>query len=64
VVEPGDQEFIVAQRGEVYLTDLAADSKIAVRWQYGGCQLPLKLPPLSAGVEASRIGPLICGVAP
>jgi outer membrane usher protein len=64
VVKPGDQEFIVAQRGEVYLTDLAADSKIAVRWTYGDCQLPLKLPPLVAGVEAPRIGPLICGVAP
>jgi outer membrane usher protein len=64
VVKPGDQEFIVARRGEVYLTDLAADSNIVVHWPNGGCQLPLKLPPLSAGVEASRIGPLICGVAP
>jgi outer membrane usher protein len=64
VVKPGDQEFIVARRGEVYLTDLAADSEIEVRWQNGGCQLPLKLPPLLAGAEAPRIGPLICGVAP
>jgi outer membrane usher protein len=64
VVTPGDQEFIVARRGEVYLMELAADSRITVRWNDGGCQLPLKLPPLLAGAEAPRIGPLICGVAP
>jgi outer membrane usher protein len=64
VVTPGDQEFIVARRGEVYLMELAADSNITVRWNDGGCQLPLKLPPLLAGAEARRIGPLVCGVAP
>jgi outer membrane usher protein len=64
VVMPGDQEFIVARRGEVYLMDLAADSRITVRWNGGGCQLPLKLPPVLAGAESPRIGPLICGAAP
>jgi outer membrane usher protein len=64
VVTPGDQEFIVARRGEVYLMDLAADSRIAVRWKDGGCQLPLKLPPRVPDAEAPHIGPLICGVAP
>jgi outer membrane usher protein len=62
VVTPGDQEFIVARRGEVYLMELATDSRISVRWTGGGCQLPLKLPP--SGVEAPRIGPLTCGVTP
>jgi outer membrane usher protein len=64
VVTPGDQEFIVAQRGEVYLMDLAADNRIAVRWKDGGCQLPLTLPPRAPGAEAPHIGPLICDVAP
>ena len=64
VVMPGNQEFIVARRGEVYLIDLAADNRITVRWQDGGCQLPLKLPPLTVGAEAPRIGPLMCAGAP
>jgi len=64
VVTPGDQEFMVARRGEVYLMDLAADGRITVRWNDGGCELPLRLPPASAGAESPRIGPLICGVAP
>ena len=64
VVMPGNQEFIVARRGEVYLIDLAADNRITVRWQDGGCQLALKLPPLAVGAEAPRIGPLICAGAP
>jgi outer membrane usher protein len=64
VVTPGDQEFIVARRGEVYLMDLAAENRIAVRWKDGGCQLPLKLPPRVPGAEAPHIGPLICAVAP
>jgi outer membrane usher protein len=64
LVTPGDQEFIVARRGEVYLIDLAAENWITVRWQDGGCQLPLKLPRLAVGAEAPRIGPLICAGAP
>lgn len=64
LVSPGDQEFIVARRGEVYLMNLAADNQIAVRWKDGGCQLPLKLPPRVPGAEAPHLGPLICGVAP
>ena len=64
VVTPGDQEFVVARRGEVYLMDLAVHNRIDVRWKDGGCELPLTLPPLAVGAAAPRIGPLICGVAP
>ena len=64
VVTPGDQEFVVARRGEVYLMDLAVHNRINVRWKDGGCELPLTLPPLAVGAAAPRIGPLICGVAP
>lgn len=61
MVTPGDREFIVARRGEVYLVDLAEDNELAVRWAGGACRLPLKPPSPAAGAEAPRIGPLICG---
>jgi outer membrane usher protein len=60
-VAPGDQEFVVAKRGEVYLIDLQDDNRIEVRWKEGGCELPLPLGPLSRAREAPRIGPLVCG---
>jgi len=59
-VTPGNQEFIVARRGEVYLMDLQNDNRIDVRWKDGGCSLPLPLPPAPNGGEAPRIGPLTC----
>jgi len=60
-VAPGDQQFVVAKRGEVYLMDLGDDNRIEVRWKDGGCALPLPLGPASASGEASRVGPLTCG---
>ncbi len=53
-VTPGNQEFIVARRGEVYLMDLAAENEMDVLWKDGGCRLALKLPPPVAGAEAPR----------
>jgi outer membrane usher protein len=58
-VSPGNQEFIVAKRGEVYLMDLHESNHIDVRWDDGGCSLPLALDP-AKGSEA-QVGPLICG---
>ncbi|MEJ1962833.1 MAG: fimbria/pilus outer membrane usher protein [Gammaproteobacteria bacterium] len=62
-VTPGDRTFIVAQRGEVYLMDLAKDNRIDVRWKDGGCTLPIDMPPLQAGDDVMRIAPLTCGAA-
>ncbi|HEY0339771.1 MAG TPA: fimbria/pilus outer membrane usher protein, partial [Steroidobacteraceae bacterium] len=58
---PGNQEFVVAKRGEVYLIDLAKDNRIDVRWKDGGCVLTIRMPPLPTDSEAVRIGPLMCG---
>jgi outer membrane usher protein len=60
VVTPGNQQFVVAMRGEVYLMDLQDENRIEVRWKDGRCDLPLPLPPVIGG-EAARIGPLTCG---
>lgn len=62
-VTPGNQDFIVARRGEVYLLDLADDNRIDVRWKGGGCILVLKMAPVAPGAEPPRIGPLVCGGA-
>jgi len=58
-VSPGDQEFIVAKRGEVYLMNLQENNRIDVRWKDGSCSLPLALGP--AKDSEGQIGPLICG---
>ncbi|MGR8979208.1 MAG: fimbria/pilus outer membrane usher protein [Gammaproteobacteria bacterium] len=58
-LSPGGKKFIVAKRGEVYLTDLEPDNRIAVQWRDGRCDLPLELP--ADGPAEPRIGPLICG---
>ncbi len=60
-VTPGNLQFIVAKRGEVYLMDLAKDNLIDVRWKGGGCVLTVSLQPLPAGEDTARIGPLTCG---
>lgn len=56
---PSGMEFIVAKRGQVYLTDLEVDNHITVQWQEGHCDLFISLP-LDAPSEP-RIGPFICG---
>lgn len=56
---PSGLKFIVARRGEVYLTDLESENLIAVQWQDGHCDLSITLP--ADGQTEPRIGPLICG---
>jgi len=58
-VTPGGLKFIVAKRGQVYLTDLESDNRIAVQWQDGHCDLAITLP--ADGQAEPRIGPLTCG---
>lgn len=58
-VTPNGMTFIVAKRGQVYLTDLESDNRIAVQWQDGHCNLSITLP--ADGQPEPRIGPLTCG---
>lgn len=58
-VSPGNQEFVVAKRGEVYLMELQESNRIEVRWKDGGCSLPL---PLDPGKDnEAQVAPLTCG---
>ena len=56
---PGGQKFIVAKRGQVYLTDLTTDNRITVQWRDGHCDLAITLP--ADGPAEPLIGPLTCG---
>ncbi len=58
-VSPSGQKFIVAKRGQVYLTDLTTDNRIAVQWRDGHCDLAITLP--ADGQAEPHIGPLTCG---
>jgi outer membrane usher protein len=62
-VTPGQQQFIVAMRGELYLTGLAKDNRIDVRWKDGGCVLTISVPTSPASNDAPRMKPLTCGAA-
>lgn len=56
---PTGAEFIAGRRGEVWLTDLAADNqRLQVRWASGGCEINLVLPPGDG--SPPKIGPLVC----
>jgi len=61
-VSPGENEFLVGKRGEVYLMDLADSNSLSVHWQGGSCHLDLSLDP--KGPSEPRIGPLTCGEQP
>lgn len=50
--------FIVARRGEVYMTGLAVNNPIEVSWPAGRCSVTVPLPP--TGDSLPRIGPLTC----
>lgn len=58
-VTPSGLKFIVAKRGQVYLTDLESDNRISVQWRDGRCDLTIILP--ADGQAEPRIGPLTCG---
>jgi outer membrane usher protein len=62
VVTPGERQFIVGKRGEVYLMDVGDANHLSVHWQKGACQLDLPLDP--KGPSEPRIGPIICGEKP
>lgn len=58
---PDGPEFIAGRRGEVWLTDLAAErQRLQVRWPGGGCELDLVVPVAADGATPEKIGPLAC----
>jgi outer membrane usher protein len=62
---PGEQEFIVAKRGEVYLTGLAPVGRINLRWQQGNCRISVGLDTLAqAAISAQTPPTLMCGESP
>ena len=62
IASPSGKAFFVAKRGQVYLTDLSNDNRIAVQWKDGRCELAI---PLAAnGPSEPFIGPLTCGETP
>lgn len=57
---PDGPEFMAGRRGEVWLTDLAAEQqRVQVRWPQGGCTLVLAVPASPDGMPG-KIGPLAC----
>lgn len=56
---PDGPEFMAGRRGEVWLTDLAAErQRLRVSWARGGCQLELTVP--TGNGTPAKIGPLAC----
>lgn len=59
-LEGDAQRFIVAHRGEAYVTGLReGTSRLRLDWQQQSCTMALDLPPATAG-EVLRVGPLRC----
>ncbi len=57
----GGARFAVGRRGEVWLTDLAAERQgLRVQWDAGACKLELAIPVMEDGLPG-RIGPVTCG---
>lgn len=62
-IEGDAQEFVVARRGEAFVTGLTATSRLQMVWKGQPCQLALTLPPEKPD-DIPRLGPLLCkGVA-
>ncbi len=61
-VSPGENEFLVGKRGEVYLMDLVDSNRLSVKWKGATCHLILPLDP--KGPSEPRIGPVTCGGQP
>ena len=55
---PGNETFVVGNRGEAYLTDLKDSNHLLVTRKDGTCELTFALGPAADGEP--RIGPLTC----
>jgi outer membrane usher protein len=62
LVDGDEREFLVARRGEAYVTGLKATNRLQMQWRQRRCTFDIALP--AGGAEISRIGPVRCpGVA-
>lgn len=57
-IEGDAQQFLVARRGEAYVTGLKDNNRLRLQWRGQQCRLDLPLPP--GGAEIVRAGPLRC----
>lgn len=63
LIDGGDQEFYVANRGEAFVTGLLASNRVTLRWKAQQCNFEVTLPQLVQN-DIARVGPLVCkGVA-
>jgi outer membrane usher protein len=64
-MSPGEQDFIVAGRGEVYLTGLPPAGRIELRWQQGNCRISVELDTLAQATSSTQALPILtCGELP
>ena len=62
-IEREDREFLVARRGEAYVTGLKVDNRLELHWNGRTCKLAVQLAGHPDG-DVARVGPLRCaGVA-
>jgi outer membrane usher protein len=57
-LDAGAFSYLVAKRGEVYMTELEPTNEMEVTWATGQCRLRVELP--GSGETLPRIGPLPC----
>jgi outer membrane usher protein len=61
-IEGEKEDFVVARRGEAYLTGLKDSTRVRLDWLGRQCELDVQLPP--GAPDISRVGPLRCtGIA-
>lgn len=61
-IEGDAQEFLVARRGEAYVTGLKPSNQLRLKWRDRQCRLDVLLPPGTPDI--SRVGPLRCAGVP
>ena len=58
-IEGDKEQFIVARRGEAFVTGLQPASRVAMTWQDQKCMLDIKLPPVNKD-DIPRLAPVVC----
>lgn len=58
-IEGEDHDFLVARRGEAYVTGLKLANRLQLRWGSQACNLDVQLPP-GGDADIARLGPLRC----
>lgn len=61
-IEGEARDFLVARRGEAYVTGLKASNRLRLQWRDRSCPLDVALP--AGGPEIAHVGPLHCTGVP